>query len=96
MTKAELIATVSAAADMPQKAVEMALNATLDTIATAVGHGETVTIPGFGTFGTKHREARKCRNPQTGEEMEAPACTVPSFKAGSRLKAAVSDGMEIA
>ena len=94
MTKSELIATVSAMADMPQKAVEKALNTAFDSIITAVGQGETVTIPGFGTFGTKRREARKCRNPHTGEEMGVPACTVPSFKAGSRLKAAACDGSE--
>ena len=94
MTKSELIATVSASADMPQKAAEKALNAAFDTIIDAVGQGDSVAIPGFGTFGVKHREARKCRNPQTGEEMETPACDVPFFKPGSRMKAAVNSMAE--
>lgn len=78
------------AVDMPKKAVEKALNAMLDTISEAMENGDTVTIPGFGTFSRKHRGARRGRNPQTGEEMDIPACDVPAFKPGKRLRDAVT------
>lgn len=88
MTKKELVLAVSGAADIPPKAVERALNATLDTIIDAVASGDSVAIPGFGTFFTKHREARMCRNPQTGEPVTVTACEVPAFKPGKRMKEA--------
>ena len=46
----------------------------------------SVSIPGFGTFESKHREARTGRNPRTKEAVEIPASTVPSFKAGKAFK----------
>ena len=89
MTKNELVLVASGATDIPPKAVEKALNAALDTIIDAVSSGETIILPGFGTFSRKHRDARTCRNPQTGEAMDVPACEVASFKPGKRLKEAV-------
>lgn len=92
MTKNELVFTVSGASDIPPEAVGRALNAILDAIVAAVGSGDTVTLPGFGTFSRKHREARTCRNPKTGEAMDVPACDVPSFRPGKRMKDAVNGG----
>lgn len=92
MTKNELVLAVSGASDIPPEAVGRALNAILDAIVAAVGNGDTVTLPGFGTFSRKHRDARTCRNPQTGEAMDVPACEVPSFKPGKHLKDAVNGG----
>ena len=79
MTKSELVMTVSGAADIPPKAVETMLNATLDAIIDALAESNTIVLPGFGTFSRKHREARTCRNPNTGESMEVPnAMWLPS------------------
>jgi DNA-binding protein HU-beta len=90
MTKAELIFTVSGATDIPPEAVRRALNAIVDSIVEVVGSGDSVSIPGFGTFSSKHRAERIGRNPRTGELMEIPACNVPVFKPGNQLKDAVS------
>ena len=92
MTKSELVMTVSGAADIPPKAVETMLNATLDAIIDALAEGNTIVLPGFGTFSRKHREARTCRNSNTGESMEVPECDVASFKPGKRMKDAVNGG----
>lgn len=92
MTKSELVMTVSGAADIPPKAVETMLNATLDAIIDALAESNTIVLPGFGTFSRKHREARTCRNPNTGESMEVPECDVASFKPGKRMKDAVNGG----
>ena len=70
------------------KAVEKSLNTTVETIIDAVTSGDSVTIPGFGTFFTKHRAPRVCRNPKTGEPVKVDACEVPVFKPGKRLKEA--------
>ncbi len=55
-------------------------------IAVELDAGRSVTIPGFGTFGTSRRKAREGRNPQTGESIQIAARTVPTFKAGKGLK----------
>ena len=49
-----------------------------------------VTLVGFGTFNAKRREARTGRNPQTGETVKIAARTVPTFKAGNKLKDALN------
>mgnify|MGYP000072441329 CR=1 FL=1 len=90
MTKTELAAAVSAQTDIPLTAVSKTLNATLETITQELAHGGSVTLPGFGTFSLKHREARKGHNPATGEEIMIPAGDTPSFKAGKTLKDAVN------
>ncbi len=90
MTKSELVLSVSGASDIPPEAVGKALSAILDTIVAAVVSGNTVTLPGFGTFSRKHREARTCRNPQTGEAMDVPACEAPFFKPGKTFREAVN------
>ena len=51
---------------------------------------DTVILIGFGTFKVAQRNARKGRNPQTGEEIKIKAKKVPRFVAGKALKDAVS------
>ena len=90
MNKTDLIASVSASMDMPQEAAHRAVNATIETIIDAIGKGESVVLPGFGTFSRKHRNARKGINLRTGEKMMIPSCEIPSFKAGKRLRDAAN------
>ena len=90
MHKTDLIASVSASTGMPQEAAHRAVNATIEIITDAIGEGESVVLPGFGTFSTKLRGAKKGRNPQTGVEIDIPETTVPVFKPGKKLKEAAA------
>ena len=58
-------------------------------IATALDAGEKVTIPGFGTFTTKQRSARRGRNPATGATIFIPAKKYAHFKPGKTLRECV-------
>ncbi len=60
-------------------------------IAIELDAGRDFTITGFGTYGTRRRKAREGRNPRTGETIQIPAMTVPTFKAGKGLKDRVRD-----
>ena len=91
MNKTELIAEVAVKAGLSKKDAEKALNAALDTIASALADGDKVQLVGFGGFETKTREARMGRNPRTKESIEIPACRVPVFKAGKALKDKVAE-----
>ncbi|MBQ7037275.1 MAG: HU family DNA-binding protein [Clostridia bacterium] len=86
MNKAELVAAIAAKAEISKKDAEKALAATLATITDAIKGGNKVQLIGFGTFETRHRAARKGKNPQTGAEVKIPAANVPVFKAGKALK----------
>ena len=88
MTKSELVTYVSTAAGIPCDTAWEAVTAAVDAIIGAVGNGDKVTIPGFGTFRSRLLEERTGRNPKTGEEITLPACKVPVFRSGSRMRAA--------
>lgn len=90
MNKTELIAAIAEKSGMTKKDAERVLNATVDTISTAMAKGERVQVSGFGIFETKKREARTGRNPHTKQTIEIPATTVPVFKASKNLKDIVS------
>ncbi len=89
MTKHDLVAKMAADANISKKAAEDALGSFIGGIKDSLGKGESVSLIGFGTFNVSQRSARKGRNPQTGAEIDIPARTVPTFKAGKGLKDAV-------
>lgn len=91
MNKTELIAEVALKAELSKKDAEKALNATLDAITEALANGDKIQLVGFGSFETKHREARMGRNPRTNEPMEIAASRLPVFKAGKALKDRVAE-----
>ena len=86
MNKTELISKVAAENKLTQKLTAAAVDTILDTVAA----GESVSLPGFGTFSVKHREARQGHNPATGEAMEIAAKDVPVFKAAKAFKEKVN------
>jgi len=89
MTKECLIETVAKKTGCSKSAAADYLNTILDEIGNALKKGEKVTLTGFGTFSVSRRKARTGRNPATGATIKIPAKTVPKFKAGKVLKAAV-------
>ncbi|MFT4705824.1 MAG: nucleoid DNA-binding protein [Bradymonadia bacterium] len=60
-------------------------------IAVELDAGRKVTIPGFGTFETKHRPAREGRSPATGEKIMIKAKKHAKFKPGKTLRDRVAE-----
>jgi DNA-binding protein HU-beta len=89
LNKTELIGDVAQKANMTKKDADKVVNAFFTTVETALKAGDKVQLIGFGTFEVRERQARKGRNPQTGQEISIPATKVPVFKAGKALKDAV-------
>lgn len=89
MNKEQLIEAMATKADISKKAAGDALETLLDSITNSLKAGDSVTLTGFGTFGSSKRSARQGRNPRTGEAVQIPARTVPRFKAGKGLKDAL-------
>jgi integration host factor subunit beta len=89
MTKAELIALLSAVIEVPLKESEAVVEVILGSIVRALREGDKVEIRGFGSFGTRERKARVGRNPKTGARVEVPAKRIPFFKSSKELKGLV-------
>ena len=90
MTKAELVEFVADNADLTKADAARAIEAVMEGVTEGLKKSGKVTLVGFGTFSAKHRDARTGRNPQTGESVKIGARTVPTFKAGSKLKDALN------
>lgn len=89
MNKTELIKNLAMEVNITQEKAKIITNAFIGIISEALKVGEDVILPGFGTFYTKIRIARKGRNPQTGEIIDIPETKVVKFRAGKELKTIV-------
>ncbi|RIX53480.1 HU family DNA-binding protein [Paenibacillus nanensis] len=91
MNKTDLIAKVAELTELSKKDATKAVDAVFEAISDALQNGEKVQLVGFGNFEVRERQARKGRNPQTGEEIDIAASKMPAFKPGKSLKDLVSN-----
>lgn len=87
MNRTELIDAVSADTGLTRGQSEAALDAIVYQVTAGVRGGSPVRITGFGTFKLRERQARKGRNPQTGESVRIKASKGIGFTPGVKLKA---------
>lgn len=86
MTKSELILRIAEKnPHLMQRDVEKIVETVFNEITDALGGGNRVELRGFGVFSVKKRDARKGRNPRTGESVNVEAKAVPFFKTGKLL-----------
>jgi len=88
MNKGDIVNEVAKVVSTKKEA-QAAVDCVFSTITSALKKNDTVTLIGFGTFKVAQRNARKGRNPGTGEEIKIKAKKVPKFVAGKALKDAV-------
>ena len=86
LSRGDIIDSVAAQVDMPQKKVDDVIKAFEEAIRRQLTQGGEIRMAGFGTFKVTQRSARMSRNPRTGEPVPVPARSAPSFKAGKALK----------
>lgn len=91
MNKTELTAAVAEQSGLTKTQTAEVLNALFDVIPLAVAAGDSVTIPGFGTFDAVDKAERTGRNPKTGAEIRIAASRAPKFKPGSAFKGLVNE-----
>ena len=91
ITKTDLVKNVAQKTEMSKKDVAIVLDGLTEEIMNEVAKRNKVQLIGFGTFEAHHRNARRGRNPQNGEEIEIPATEVPVFKAGKEFKKSVKN-----
>ncbi len=87
MTKSELISILAEKnPDLYHRDIEQIVNCFFDTISDALKRGDRVELRGFGAFSVRHRDARRGRNPRTGDSVDVEAKNVPFFKMGKGMR----------
>ena len=92
MIRSELVEKI--AAENPhlfQRDIERIIGTVFDEIIDAMSNGNRVELRGFGSFSVKQREARRGRNPRTGETVDVEEKHVPFFKTGKLLRDRLND-----
>lgn len=90
MRKPDIAAIIADKADISVAKANDVLSVILDEITNALSRKEPVSLIGFGTFESRHRNARTGKNPQTGEVIQIAASNTVGFKPGKALKDSVN------
>ncbi len=92
MTKTDLINVLREKSKLSQNEATEIIEIVLSEMKETLIKGENIKLPGFGNFQVKNKDARKGRNPRTGETIDIPARKVVSFKISSTLKQRLNEG----
>ncbi len=90
MNKTEFVDAVAERADVQKSDAAKIVDSMVEVIGEQLKKDDQITLVGFGTFLVSKREARKGRNPRTGEEIQIAASNVPRFKPGKALKETIN------
>ena len=80
MTKAEIVAEISAKPGIEKKCVLTVVEGLMETIKTSMINGNEVYLRGFGSFIIKHRAEKTARNISKNTTLIVPAHNIPAFK----------------
>jgi integration host factor subunit beta len=88
VTKKEIVKEIAERANLTQlktkEIVQWTFDAIVQTLIDDADH--RIELRNFGVFEVKRREARKARNPRTGDRVEVEAKNVVTFKPGKEME----------
>jgi DNA-binding protein HU-beta len=90
MNKSELITAVAEESKLTKKDIEKFLSAFESVVTKTLVEGRKIQLVGFTTIDVVERAEREGRNPRNGQPMKIAASKSPRFKAGKKLRDAVS------
>jgi DNA-binding protein HU-beta len=86
MNKNDLIESLAEQHELTKTFARDLVDSVFGTIVDAVNKGDEVAIFGFGKFKVVERQARKGRNPQTGETIKIAAAKNLKFESAKAMK----------
>ena len=86
LTKADMIRSIHDRTGFPQNRSADIFESFLEIIKQSLENGEEVMISGFGKLGFIEKNARRGRNPHTGESLMIAPRKIATFKASPRLR----------
>lgn len=90
MTKADIVEKIHTTTGLSKKDSAEMLESVFAIMKESLEAGESIRVSGFGNFEVKQKEARRGRNPQTGEAITIEARKVLTFKPSTLLRQAVN------
>ncbi|MDH3730655.1 MAG: HU family DNA-binding protein [Acidimicrobiia bacterium] len=89
MNKDDLVSAIAENTGVSKGDVDASIAGMFDVVAGHVSHSDDkISIPGWLSFERTFRQARKGRNPRTGEELDIAATHAVKVSAGAKLKKA--------
>ena len=86
MTKADLVDLIFGKVGLSKIESQNIIELIFDTVRQTIVEGESVKVSGFGTFNVKKKNARRGRNPKTGQELQITPRRVITFRASNHFK----------
>ena len=86
LTKAQMVESVQNQIGLPRNRSSEIVETLLEIIKSTLASGEDVMVSGFGKFSVNEKNARRGRNPSTGEDMMLEARKVVTFKCSGKLR----------
>lgn len=86
MTKADLVDIIFGKVGLSKIESQNIIELIFDTVKQTLIEGESVKVSGFGTFNVKKKNARRGRNPKTGQELQITPRRVITFRASNHFK----------
>jgi len=90
MTKIDIVQNVSDKLGISRNNSTRIVESVFKIMKAQISKGDAVKISGFGNFFVRSNNARRGRNPQTGNEMEISARKILKFKSSQILRKALN------
>jgi integration host factor subunit alpha len=91
LTKADLVQKVYQNHNLTKAQAAEAVETFLRIAKDCLENGEDLLVSGFGKFNVKEKNARRGRNPQTGDELILRARRVVTFKPSGILRERINE-----
>ncbi len=91
LTKSRIIDSVQEETGLPRKRCDELVEELLELIKKTLQNGDDLMISGFGKFCVKEKNARKGRNPATGDDLMLSRRKVVTFKCSQRLREKINN-----
>ena len=87
LTKADIVESIYSQCGFSKTKSTQLVEATLEFIKGSLESGEDVLLSGFGKFSVNRKDARRGRNPATGDDITLGARRVVTFRCSPVLRA---------
>ena len=95
MTKADIIAEISQKTGIEKVAVQVTVEAFMQTIKKSMTEGKNVYLRGFGSFIVKKRAEKTGRNISKNTTVIIPAHYIPAFKPAKPFAETVKKNVKV-
>ena len=86
LTKAHIVEAICEQIGFNKKQSAEAVESLLEIIKRSLESGEDILISGFGKFCVNEKQARRGRNPATGDDLMLTPRRVVTFKCSGKLR----------